>query len=114
MSIMSMSLMLVLLFFTIFEGGITFFIVNRCFNFSKKKTIKISCCVGVALSLMVGIFIANIEKLDNHSSHNTQSKYDTDLDNGLDKLYNGETLTEDEEDAVNDFYEWNDKQYRNK
>ena len=32
----------------------------------------------------------------------------------LDKLYNGDTLTEDEEEAVNDFYEWNDKQYRNK
>ena len=111
---MSLMLVLVLLFFAIFEGGITFFIVYTRFNFSLKKTIKISCCVGVALSLMVGIFIANIEKLDNHSSHNTQSKYDTDLDNGLDKLYNGDTLTEDEEEAVNDFYEWNDEQYRNK
>ena len=112
---MSMSLMLVFLFLAIFEGGITFFIVYGYFpNFSLKKKIKISCCVGVALSLMTAILIVGIEKLDNHSSHNTQSKYDTDLDNGLDKLYNGETMTEDEENAVNDFYEWNDEQYRNK
>ena len=95
-------------------GGITFYLVYRCFNFSLKKTITISCCVAVAIYLMTEIFIANIDKFETNSSNNTQSKYDTDLDNGLDKLYNGETLTEDEEEAVNDFYEWNDEQYRNK
>ena len=42
------------------------------------------------------------------------NKKNTNLDNGLDKMINGETLTEDEEEAVNDFYEWNDEQYRNK
>lgn len=111
---MDMLIMLEVLLLSIFEGGMTFFIVNRCFNFSKKKTIKISCCVGVVVCLLVGTIFANIDKFETNSSYNTQSKYDTDLDNGLDKLYNGETMTEDEEEAVNDFYEWNDEQYRNK
>ena len=42
------------------------------------------------------------------------NKKNTNFDNGLDKMIHGETLTEDEEEAVNDFYEWNDEQYRNK
>ena len=108
-------ILLDILLFTVIFGGISFYFLYSFFpNFSLKKKITISCCVVVAGSLMTGILIVGIEKLDNHSSHNTQSKYDTDLDNGLDKMINGETMTEDEENAVNDFYEWNDEQYRNK
>ena len=99
----------------IFFIGLAFLNVNIFLpNISLKKKIITSCCVGVAVSLLGGILSVGLININKHSSHNTQSKYDTDLDNGLDKLYNGDTLTEDEEEAVNDFYEWNDKQYRNK
>ena len=110
-----MLMLLEILFIIGLFSGLFFIVVDWCFpNFSLKKKIIISCCVGVAVSLLVGILGAGLINLDKHSAHNTKSKYDTDLDNGLDKLYNGETMTEDEENAVNDFYEWNDEQYRNK
>lgn len=110
-----MLMLLEILFIIGLFSGLFFIVVYWYFpNFSLKKKIIISCCVGVAVSLLVGILGAGLINLDKHSAHNTKSKYDTDLDNGLDKLYNGETMTEDEENAVNDFYEWNDEQYRNK
>lgn len=110
-----MLMLLEILFIIVLFIGIAFFNVNHFLqNISLKKKIITSCCVGVAVSLLCGILAVGLINLDKHSAHNTKSKYDTDLDNGLDKLYNGETMTEDEEEAVNDFYEWNDEQYRNK
>ena len=71
-------------------------------------TIKISVIIILFIALATGLVVSC------SPSKEYKSKYDRDLENGLDKLYNGETMTEDEEEAVNDFYEWNDEQYRNK
>lgn len=65
---------------------------------------------GGGSTILVIIIIVILMGLIGSCSSGGSSKYDDDLNSGLEKYRNGEKMNEDEHDAVNNFLEWEDKQ----
>ena len=65
---------------------------------------------GGGSTILVIIIIVILLGLIGSCSSGGSSKYDDDLNSGLEKYRNGEKMNEDEYDAVNNFLEWEDKQ----
>ena len=108
-----MLLELLIIFFILFLVGV--FVLNAKGAKKLGKDVKKESKAFIkSLGIFFGIFLLAIMIGVVSVLLSEYNKKDTNLDNGLDKMINGETLTEDEEEAVNDFYEWNDEQYRNK
>lgn len=63
---------------------------------------------GSIILVIIGIVI--ILSLLGSCSSGGSSKYENDLNNGLNKYYNGEKMNEDEYNAVKNFNDWKEKQ----
>lgn len=63
---------------------------------------------GPTILVIVGILV--ILGLFGSCSRGGSSKYEDDLNSGMEKYYNGEKMNEDEYNAVKNFNDWKDKQ----
>lgn len=68
--------------------------------------------IGKIILVIIGVlFIFSLfGSCSDSCSSGGRSKYEEDLDSGLDKFYRGEKMNEDEYKAVKDYNEWQNKQ----